>query len=43
MNSFASQNIWQLALGRVLFGMGSSGVLLLAIVMLTGSPDRYCA
>ena len=43
VNSFASQNIWQLALGRVLFGTGSSGVLLLAIVMLTGSHDWYCA
>lgn len=43
MDSFASQSIWQLALGRILFGMGSSGVLLLAIVMLTGSHDRHCA
>ncbi|KAE8451781.1 hypothetical protein EG329_002621 [Mollisiaceae sp. DMI_Dod_QoI] len=35
LTCFASQSLWQLALGRVLFGMGSSGVLLLAIVMLT--------
>ena len=40
-NSGLSQTLWQLALARVLVGMGASGVLLIAIIVLTGMSGSF--